>query len=66
MVDFWGDHFNISIDKGPMLLLKTVDDRECHRRTPSAAFVIYCRPLAHSPAMLVYLEQPGKPEGHAE
>src|SRR6185369_6437094 len=28
MVEFWTDHFNISVDKGACWLLKTVDDRE--------------------------------------
>src|SRR5258708_29481003 len=31
MVEFWTDHFNISVDKGDCYFLKTVDDRDVAR-----------------------------------
>lgn len=54
MVEFWTDHFNISMrDVG---YLKTVDDREVIRKNALGKFPDMLRASAHSPAMLVYLD----------
>ena len=56
LVEFWTDHFNISIDKGTCWLLKTVDDRTVIRRHALGSFRDLLSASAHSPAMLVYLD----------
>ena len=56
MVEFWSDHFNISVDKGDCWYLKTVDDREVIRPHALGNFHDLLRASAHSPAMLVYLD----------
>ena len=54
MVEFWTDHFNISMrDVG---YLKTIDDREVIRKHALGKFPDMLRASAHSPAMLVYLD----------
>ena len=54
MVEFWTDHFNISMrDVG---YLKTIDDRDVIRRHALGKFPDMLRASAHSPAMLVYLD----------
>lgn len=57
MVDFWTDHFNISVDKGECFYLKTVDDRAVIRPHALGNFRDLLWASAHSPAMLVYLDQ---------
>ncbi len=56
MVSFWTDHFNISIHKGDCWFLKVVDDREVVRRHAMGSFRDLLWASAHSPAMLVYLD----------
>jgi uncharacterized protein (DUF1800 family) len=56
MVEFWTDHFNISVDKGDCYFLKTVDDREVIRPHALGRFRDLLWASAHSPAMLVYLD----------
>jgi hypothetical protein len=56
MVDFWSDHFSISVEKGDCFLLKTVDDRDVIRRHALGSFRDLLWASAHSPAMLVYLD----------
>lgn len=56
MVDFWGDHFNISVEKNDCFYLKTVDDREVIRKHALGRFSDLLWASAHSPAMLVYLD----------
>ncbi|MGQ0604792.1 MAG: DUF1800 domain-containing protein [Anaerolineales bacterium] len=57
MVEFWTDHFNISTAKGDCFYLKTVDDREVIRPHALGRFRDLLWASAHSPAMLVYLDQ---------
>lgn len=57
LVDFWSDHFNISLDKGDCYYLKTVDDRNVVRPHALGSFRDLLHASAHSPAMLVYLDQ---------
>jgi uncharacterized protein (DUF1800 family) len=56
MVEFWTDHFNISIEKGGCWYLKTIDDRRVIRRHALGNFRDLLWASAHSPAMLVYLD----------
>lgn len=55
LVEFWGDHFNIDINK--VGYLKLVDDRDVIRQYAMTTFPQLLRASAHSPAMLVYLDQ---------
>jgi hypothetical protein len=63
MVDFWSDHFNISVEKGDCFFLKTVDDREVIRRHALGNFRDLLWASAHSPAMLVYLDNQSNHKG---
>jgi uncharacterized protein (DUF1800 family) len=55
MVEFWSDHFNISIDK--VSYLKVIDDREVIRKHAMGRFSDLLKASAKSPAMLAYLDQ---------
>ena len=55
MVEFWSDHFNINQGKGDCRWLKTVDDRQMRPHT-LGRFRDLLGASAHSPAMLVYLD----------
>lgn len=56
MVRFWSDHFNISVEKGECWLLKPTDEREVIRPHTFGRFEELLGASAHSPAMLVYLD----------
>ncbi len=56
MAEFWSDHFNIATVKGDCYYLKTVDDREVIRKHALGSFRDLLWASAHSPAMLVYLD----------
>ena len=56
MAEFWSDHFNIFIEKGSCFILKTVDDRDVIRKHALGSFRDLVWASAHSPAMLVYLD----------
>lgn len=56
LVEFWTDHFNISVEKGDCFFLKTLDDREVIRPHALGRFRDLLWASAHSPAMLVYLD----------
>ena len=64
MVEFWTDHFNISIMKGDCWFLKGVDDRQVIRQHALGDFRDLLWASAHSPAMLVYLDNQAN-EGQA-
>ncbi len=55
MVEFWSDHFNISIIK--VGYLKAIDDREVIRKHAMGKFSDLLKASARSPAMLAYLDQ---------
>jgi len=70
MVDFWTNHFNIHAFSQPVLFLKGQDDREVIRPHALGNFPDLLRASAHSPAMLVYLDnarsqQPSPNENYA-
>ncbi len=56
LVDFWGNHFNIDVKKGPDRVLKVVDDREVIRPHIWGGFRDLLEASAKSPAMLFYLD----------
>jgi uncharacterized protein (DUF1800 family) len=56
MVDFWTNHFNIYIGKSLDHALKTVDDLKVIRPNAFAKFGDILNASAHSPAMLIYLD----------
>ncbi len=64
MVEFWTDHFNISVEKGDCFYLKTVDDREVIRPHALGRFRDLLWASAHSPAMLVYLDNQANERSH--
>ncbi len=55
MVEFWTDHFNIDQSKADCRWLKTIDDAAI-RRHALGKFRDLLAASAHSPAMLVYLD----------
>ena len=56
MVDYWNNHFNVFMFSGPLRLLKPVEDREVMRKYALSPFRQILGADAHSPAMLVYLD----------
>ena len=63
MVEFWSDHFNIYVEKGNCFYLKTVDDREVIRKHALGSFRDLVWASAHSPAMMVYLDNQANEKG---
>lgn len=57
MVDFWGNHFSIYIAKNACKTLKTDDDLYTIRPNALGKFRDLLHASAHSPAMLVFLDQ---------
>jgi uncharacterized protein (DUF1800 family) len=57
VVDFWTNHFNIYIGKSACRVLKTDDDQQVIRPNALGNFGDLLNGSAHSPAMLVYLDQ---------
>ncbi|HEU0294184.1 MAG TPA: DUF1800 family protein [Anaerolineales bacterium] len=65
MVEFWSDHFNIFVEKGNCFYLKTVDDREVIRKHAlGGTFRDLVWASAHSPAMLMYLDNQANEKSH--
>jgi uncharacterized protein (DUF1800 family) len=56
MIDFWSDHFSIAQTKGDCAWLKTIDDRDVIRPHALGNFHDLLYASAHSPAMLIYLD----------
>ena len=56
LVDFWSNHFNIDVRKGPCRVLKVVDEREVIRPHVFGRFRDLLEASAKSPAMLHYLD----------
>jgi hypothetical protein len=56
MAEFWRDHFNIYIEKDYQYYLLPVDHREVVRKHALGTFSNMLSASAHSPAMLVYLD----------
>ncbi|MBM3270476.1 MAG: DUF1800 domain-containing protein [Candidatus Sericytochromatia bacterium] len=56
MVDFWFNHFNVAAQKGPLKWLVTGYERDVIRPRTLGRFRDLLGAVAHSPAMLVYLD----------
>src|SRR5579862_1052286 len=56
LVDFWSNHFNIDVRKGPCRVLKVADDRDVIRPHVLGKFHDLLEASAKSPAMLHYLD----------
>ncbi len=57
VVEFWSDHFNIYLRKNPLMAaFKIVDDRDAIRPHALGRFADLLSASAHSPAMLIYLD----------
>ena len=56
LVDFWGNHFNVDTNKQAVSVLKLSDDREAIRPHVFGTFRELLGASAHSPAMMVYLD----------
>lgn len=56
MVEFFSDHFSVYLAKGPVVFLKVDDDRDVIRPLALGRFRDLLGASAHSPAMLVYLD----------
>ena len=56
LVDFWGNHFNVDVNKGPVQVLKVLDDRDTIRPHVMGTFRELLGASAHSPAMMLYLD----------
>jgi uncharacterized protein (DUF1800 family) len=63
MVEFWSDHFNISVEKGDCWYFKVVDDRDVVRAHALGSFPELLHASASSPAMLVYLDNQANRQG---
>lgn len=56
VVEMWSDHFHIQLQSDPLVsLIKTIDDRDVIRANAMGTFGDLLRASAHSPAMLIYL-----------
>jgi uncharacterized protein (DUF1800 family) len=64
LVDFWGNHFNIDMKKGPDRVLKIVDDRDVIRPHIWGSFRDLLEASAKSPAMLYYLDNATNTAAH--
>ena len=64
MVGFWSDHFSLYHYKGDVAMLKTVDDRDVIRRHALSTFHDLLLGSAHSPAMLIYLDNVLNEQSH--
>lgn len=64
MVHFWSDHFSIYYFKDRTSQLQTVDDREVIRPHVTGNFGDMLTASAHSPAMLVYLDNVVNEKSH--
>lgn len=55
MVEFWNNHFTVALNQSYLVGLKTGDDRTVARSNPFGKFADLLLASAHSPAMLMYL-----------
>jgi uncharacterized protein (DUF1800 family) len=64
LVDFWNNHFNVDVKKGPDRVLKVADDRDVIRPHIWGKFRDLLEADAKSPAMLYYLDNATNTVGH--
>ena len=63
MVEFWSDHFSIYLPSDALLILKPLDDTEVIRPNALGNFPELLSASAHSPAMMVYLDNASSAAG---
>ena len=56
LVDFWSNHFNLDVNKKQVSALKLLDDRDTIRPHVFTTFRELLGASAHSPAMMIYLD----------
>ncbi len=56
MVDYWSNHFSVYWGDGPVRIFKTIEDGQVMRAHAMTTFRQILGADAHSPAMLVYLD----------
>ena len=56
LTDFWSNHFNLDVNKKQVSALKILDDRDTIRPHVFATFRELLGASAHSPAMMIYLD----------
>jgi uncharacterized protein (DUF1800 family) len=56
LTDFWSNHFNIDMSKGPCAVYKVADERDVIRKNLFGKFRDLLEASAKSPAMLFYLD----------
>ena len=56
LVDFWSNHFSLDINKKSVVALKIFDDRDTIRPNVMGNFRELLGASAHSPAMMIYLD----------
>jgi uncharacterized protein (DUF1800 family) len=59
LVDFWENHFNVDVKKGPDRILEIIEDRDVIRPHIWGKFRDLLEATAKSPAMLHYLDNAG-------
>ncbi|MFN8531068.1 MAG: DUF1800 domain-containing protein [Anaerolineae bacterium] len=64
VIEFWGNHFSLYAGKGPVLFLKVDDDRDVIRPKALGRFRELLGASAHSPAMLIYLDNAQSERSH--
>ncbi|MBA3869904.1 MAG: DUF1800 family protein [Anaerolineae bacterium] len=64
MVQLFSDHFSLYIGKGNVVFLKVDDDRDTIRPNAMTTFRTILGASAHSPAMLVYLDNAKSEKSH--
>lgn len=63
MVEFWSNHFSIYLLDGQLRYLKPLDDRDVVRAHALGTFRALLQASAHSPAMMVYLDNAESSKG---
>ena len=61
---FWSDHFYIFVGKNPVAFFKPVDDRDVIQAHSMDTFPNMLRASAHSPAMLLFLDNAQSEKSH--
>ena len=56
LVDFWSNHFSVSIQKGGVAGIAVAYEREAIRPNITGRFVDLLQAVSHHPAMLIYLD----------
>ncbi len=64
VVQFWTDHFNVYLLKNPVAFFKATDERDVIRKHSMGKFRDLLGASAHSPAMLVYLDNAQSEASH--